>query len=418
MPKLKLTESSVAKLRAPDPSGKQTLHWDHGHKDALAGFAVLCSGTTTSRTYVVQRMLPNGRNRRVTVGAVSELSLEKARALAADMLHALRHGNDPKAKIDNPTLRETLEKYLTARRDLRPASVTLYRFVVEKNLTAWLDRPLREITGDMVEKRHRAIAASINDKKGNDRISGAVSANAAMRCFRTLHNFAAERTPDLPPNPVRILRKQWFKERTGKNMVPEEKMADFHRAVCALEHPVQRDYILMMLFTGMRRTECASLRWADIDFAKRTFRAQADTTKSDEELCLPMSDIVFRLLMDRQREGRDAGGYVFPGRIAGQHINGIAPPLKIVAKASGVLVTAHDLRRTFINIAEDADIPWNALKNLVNHAVGGDVTKKHYLQRRIEKLREPTQRVADKIKLLCGIVDVVGDNIAKLSRAS
>jgi Arm DNA-binding domain len=100
--KLHLTERTITKLPAPDPSGRQTLYWDSDHKNALAGFAVLCSGATHSKTYIVQRTLPGGRNRRVTVGAVNGLSLEKARELAADILHQLRHGHDPKKKIDNP----------------------------------------------------------------------------------------------------------------------------------------------------------------------------------------------------------------------------------------------------------------------------------------------------------------------------
>jgi hypothetical protein len=149
-------------IACPDPSGKQTLHWD----SELKGFGVLCSGTTTSRTYIVQRTLPDGRNRRVTIGSVAELDLDKATSLPADVLHDLRHGRDPKKKIDNPTLRSTLDAYLIARapgtvRALRPASVTLYRQVVEKTLTSWLDRPLREITGDEIEDRHREIAAAI-----------------------------------------------------------------------------------------------------------------------------------------------------------------------------------------------------------------------------------------------------------------
>src|SRR3954447_14771379 len=105
MPKLKLTERAIHKLPAPDPSGKQTLHWDA----ELKGFAVLCSGTTSAKTYIVQRTLPDGRNRRLTVGPVNTLTLDKASSLAADMLHQLRHGHDPKHKSDNPTLRSTLE---------------------------------------------------------------------------------------------------------------------------------------------------------------------------------------------------------------------------------------------------------------------------------------------------------------------
>ena len=42
MPQLKLTEKAIAKLKAPDPSGKQVLYWDTD----LRGFGVRVSGTT------------------------------------------------------------------------------------------------------------------------------------------------------------------------------------------------------------------------------------------------------------------------------------------------------------------------------------------------------------------------------------
>jgi integrase len=410
MPKTKLTEREINKLPAPHPTGKQTLYWDHGHKDALAGFAVLCSGITHARTYIVQRTLPDGRHRRLTVGAVNELSLEKARDKAADMLHELRHGVDRKKKIENPTLRETLETYLTARRDLRPASVALYRQMVEKTLTSWLDKPLREIDADQVEDRHRAIAAAISKGGVSD---GIVTANVAMRTFRTLYNFAADRTADLPPNPVRRLRRQWFKEPKRERMVPEEKMAAFYAAVCKLPHAVQRDYLLMLMFTGMRRTECASLRWDDIDLSKRIISVQAKNTKTSKKLDLPMSDFVHDLLVARRALGNS--GYLFPGKCEGRFIIGTTAPLKTVAEATGVQVSAHDLRRGFITIAESTDISVMALKALVNHTLGSGITE-GYVQMKVERLREPVQRVANRIKELCGIVDVEGDNVKKLSR--
>jgi integrase len=405
MSTVKLTESAIKKLPAPDPSGKQILHWD----TELRGFAVLCSGTTTSKTFIVQRTLPDGRNRRVTVGAVNELSLAKAEKLAADMLHNLRHGRDPKKKIENPTLRTTLEAYLTARRDLRPASVAIYR-QVERTLTSWLDKPLREIDGDKIEERHRAIAASIS--KGS-RYTGEVTANGAMKVFRTLFNFAAERTPDLPPNPVRRLHRQWFAEPKRERIVPEERMAAFYAAICDLPHPIQRDYLLMLMFTGMRRTECASLRWDDIDLAKSIIRVQAANTKTGKKLDLPMSDFVHDLLVARRSHGNS--GFVFPGKSEGRHIVGTTAPLQAVAQVTGVLISAHDLRRGFITIAESTDISVMALKALVNHTLGNGITE-GYVQMRVERLREPVQRVANRIKELCGIVDVAGDNVAKLAR--
>jgi hypothetical protein len=128
MPITKLTVKAVDKLIAPDPTGKQVAHWDA----ELKGFGVLCSGVSNSKTYVAQRVLPDGRTRRVTVGAVSEIPLDKARQRAADALDDLRRGVDPKRKVENPTLRQVMADYLTARKDLRPTSVRIYRTCVDR----------------------------------------------------------------------------------------------------------------------------------------------------------------------------------------------------------------------------------------------------------------------------------------------
>ena len=76
MPQVRLTERAIGKMRAPTVSGKQELFWD----DQLRGFAVLCSGVSNSKTYVVQRSLPgSGKSRRLTIGAVNEITLVEAR---------------------------------------------------------------------------------------------------------------------------------------------------------------------------------------------------------------------------------------------------------------------------------------------------------------------------------------------------
>ena len=159
MPRLKLTAKAIAKMPAPDPSGKQVLHWDA----EITGLAVLCSGVSTSKTYVVQRALKDGRTRRLTIGAVNTVSLDDARDQAAVAINNLRQGIDPKRKVYDPTLQEALDGYLAARKDLRPASVRVYR-QIERTLEPWLDRKLRAIDGDMVEERHRSLAAATTRK--------------------------------------------------------------------------------------------------------------------------------------------------------------------------------------------------------------------------------------------------------------
>ena len=79
----------------------------------------------------------------------------------------------------------------------------------------------------------------------------------------------------------------------------------------------------------------------------------------------------------------------------------------------GIVVSCHDLRRSFITVAESTDISPLALKALVNHAVGGDVTS-NYVRLTVERLREPAQRVADRLKQLCGIAEPAGENVARI----
>jgi hypothetical protein len=68
------------------------------------------------------------------------------------------------------------------------------------------------------------------------------------------------------------------------------------------------------------------------------------------------------------------------------------------------------LRRTYVTTAESADISPLAMKALVNHSLGNDVTS-GYVQMTTERLREPAQRVADRLCQLCGIGEPVGENV-------
>jgi hypothetical protein len=85
-------------------------------------------------------------------------------------------------------------------------------------------------------------------------------------------------------------------------------------------------------------------------------------------------------------------------------------PLRTVAKACGVTVAAHDLRRTFVTVAESVDISPMALRALVNHGLGS-ATHEGYVIMNPERLREPTQRIADRLKTLCNIMPPAGANV-------
>jgi Arm DNA-binding domain len=244
MPQLKLTKPQVKKIKAPDPSGKQVVVWDTD----LKGFGVLVSGTTAAKSYIVQRRMPDGRSRRLTVGAVGEFAkVEIAREKAGSLLAGLREGRDPKserraAAARDRTLRHWLDAYLASKetkKALRPRSIEEYRRA-EKRLDAWMEQSLRLITPDMVEEMHAKIG----------RETGPASANGAMRTLRAVWNFALDRDLSLPANPVRRLTGGWFELKSRLGRVGSDDLSRFYAAIDSLPNQTAADYLKLLLFTG------------------------------------------------------------------------------------------------------------------------------------------------------------------------
>jgi integrase len=419
MPTLKrMTKREVDRLPAPDPSGKQVLWFD----PELKGFGVLVSGVSNQKSYIVQRKLPDGKTRRVTVGSVAEVDLDTARREAAELLHEIRRGRDPKARAAAPaTLRRALDDYLAANKNLKPKTRRGYRDAVERWLADWLDRPLSEVTRAAAEKRHAEIQAEVEERRrerarraGRDLVkpehwgglSGASTANGVMRALRAIWNHASD-----GPNPVR-LRRSWFNEPRRERTVSAEDLPRFYRALENCENTIARDAIKLMLFTGLRRGEALALRWAEIDLAVRVIRLPAGRTKAGRRLDLPLSSHVHALLIGRRAAGED-GPFVFPADSRSGHLEEPRAALGPVAEATGIEISAHDLRRVYVTVAESTDISYLALKALVNHSAGNDVTA-GYARLSLERLRGPAQKVGDKIAELCEIAVPEGENVTRI----
>jgi integrase len=80
--------------------------------------------------------------------------------------------------------------------------------------------------------------------------------------------------------------------------------------------------------------------------------------------------------------------YVFPGSGGIGHITEQRKQMAKVIQESGVPFTIHDLRRTFITIAESQDISAYSLRRLLNHKMNNDVTV-GYIIKDVERLRDP-----------------------------
>jgi integrase len=238
----------------------------------------------------------------------------------------MREGTDPKPHLGgaSPTVREVLDEYLKNRASLAERSRESYRGLVERYLPDWLDRELKSITPDMVEARHREIKEGVEARGLH---SGNATANGVMVALRTLWNYRADRDEAMPASPTRRLKRNWF------SVPRRDQLPAFYAAVRGLEHPVARDYPLLLLSTGMRRREAAALTWDDVDMAAKVIKVPAAKTKAKRKLDLPMSDFVYGVFMERQRLGRER--YVFPATGAAGFIQEPKFPLRRIVSLIG-----------------------------------------------------------------------------------
>jgi integrase len=183
--------------------------------------------------------------------------------------------------------------------------------------------------------------------------------------------------------------------------VRAEDLPRFYAAASMLPSGVQRDLVLFGLFTGMRVNEAAGLQWAEVDLAGRMIRLPARRMKAHKAFELPMSSYVHDLLVARRALGND-GPFVFPGDGRTGHCQSFTFALRQIGAATGIEVSPHDLRRSFATVAEATEISPLALKLLVAHSAGGDVTTGYTIMSPA-RLREAAEKVCGRLMELCGV---------------
>jgi len=388
----KLTKSFVDKVSF-EQSG-QIFYRD----SELLGFGLRVG--KSAKVYYAEAKL-HGKTVRKSIARHNVVSLDEARSQAKSYLAEISRGKNPhdeekarKAKL--VTLSEVLENYIEARGNLQRSTIQDYRHTFDAYLHDWLKKPAIEISKDMVELKFRKISQTSPSQ-----------ANKTMRNFRAVMNYAIMKYEDsngdsiFRHNPViRITQlRAWHRAVRRDTLIKHYDLAPWYQAVMNLSNDsiapnreVVKDFLLLVLFTGLRRNEAAKLTWNRVDLKDRTIVIK--DTKNHTDHILPLTDFLHDLLTKRKAEAKTK--YVFPNETNTGYMTDPKKQIANVIKESGVNFSTHDLRRTFITIAESLDISAYALKRLLNHKMTNDVTA-GYIISDVERLRVPMQKITDYI---------------------
>ncbi len=381
---MKITNTSVSRISPPEKG--YSLHWD----DDLPGFGVRVTAAG-ARSYIVESRV-SGKTRRATIGKHGIFTSDQARKIAKSTLGDMAKGIDPTAqkrrqRAESITLAAVTEDYLGKRKTrqgkaLKDRTKADIRYHLKHSFPDWRKKPVASITGDMVEARYSKLCKR-----------SVAQANQAMRNLRAIIAYAAgtrgpDGTPIITYNPVHVLseKKQWRGVEPRKTKVEQKEIGKWWSAVQAMRaNPAQTtssksaiDLIALLVLTGMRLGEARAILWEHVNLPDKSVRLT--DTKNRTDVILPLSDVAVEVLKARPKVSE----FVFPARSGKGYLKDGRGQLEILSEQTGVTVTHHDLRRTFIQVGlkmlpEKERIEIWKIKLLSNHKIPkNDVTLASY----------------------------------------
>ena len=380
-----------------EPVGTPYVIWD----DRLTGFGLRVS-PGGAKSFFVQYRTGEGRrsdrNRKVTLGRYPGLSPSAARKQAQALLGRARDGRDPSRERavarGLPRVGEAVEAWLGTR-NVADASLQLYRQSAEVWCRGWLGRRLDEVTREDVARRFTEVTER----------HGRVKANLGVFVLGGAYRRSVVDHPGLR-NPVERWkhaggRAHRLKRRRIEH--PAVLLPAWERGICkGVRRPEVQDFFRFGLYTGMRRGEVLALRWDRVALEEGRFRV--DETKGDECLELPVTRQL-AVLLERRWEATPSGArWVFASPASPeQPLSRPDSYYRAIVRHGGKPFWYHALRNCFVTVAaHELKLPGSLVKRLVNHRAGGDVTQGYATQWTLEQLREPAQRIADRIDALIG----------------
>ena len=373
----------------PLPEKGRKLHQDNEVK----GLYVRVTPTGT-KSFVTYKWIER-KKVWTTHGQYPSMTIKQARSRARTVLNVISEGINPnKLNSDSLakheiTLQKVFDDYCLSKHNIKTSTMKNYVSIFDNYLNDWKKKPLGEISRDMIEQRHRDIGYGISKFKGKE---SPTRANTTMRLVRALFNYAIGQYEDSKGEPlfvhnpvVRLTsRKVWFKEKIRQDTVRNYDLKKWYDGVMKLplqddnvyidtSAEVVRDFLIFVMFSGLRRNEVLEMKWSDIDFRNHSFTLE--DTKNNESHSLPLN---FKLdeVLERRKNDSD-NPYIFQGKKPNGYLH---PPKRQLARARklvGFHFTNHDLRRTFgLNLIKQGMSIYKVSKLLGHRSV--KTTEQHY----------------------------------------
>lgn len=434
MAREKLTAGRIRNFTCP-PDALQVFLWD----SKTPGLGI--RATQGAKSYVYQGRF-NGKVIRLTIGDVRAWPIESewqedhegrrveirrgAREEAKHLQGLIDRGIDPRLEKAERMEAHEARRQEIRRNDLKVSEVWKEYLAAHPNWSPRhrLDHERLAHPGGEPKKRGKgktrpgALAALMPLKLIDitpERVKAWLRDEAAKRPTQARLAFGALRAfltwcgdmPELAPmtnadSCNRRIAKQYLPEKKAKiDCLLAEQLKAWFTAVRAIPNPTISAYLQILLLTGARREEIASMVWDDVDFRWQSLTIK---DKVEGERIIPLTPYVKALLLELKRQNEtppnvrrlDAKGasewkpspWVFTSKTADS--GRLQEPRKQHNRALSVAgigaLTLHGLRRSFGTLSEWVECPAGVVAQIQGHKPSA-TAEKHYRRRPLDLLR-------------------------------
>ena len=385
----KITKRAVDAIR---PGGSDQFLWD----TKIKGFGLKVT-PADKRVYILQYRTggPGAPTKRVTIGQHGALTPEKARTRARVLAGTIANGGDPAsekaAQKAAATLADLCARFVAGHVATKTKARTQieYRRLLDAYVLPALGRlRVREVTRKHVTDLHHSLRQK------------PYAANRLLAVLSKMFNLA-EKWGERPDgtNPCRHVER--FQERKRERFLSEVELARLGDALAdaeqdASESPFVVAAIRLLVFTGARRNEILTLKWADVDLERACLRLPDSKTG---QKTLHLNAPALQLLTELPRLADCP--YVIMSALPGAHLVNLEKPWRRLRSRAGLAdVRLHDLRHSFASVAAGAGLGLPIIGALLGHMQAA--TTARYAHLAADPLKQANDligvRIADAMK--------------------
>ena len=381
---INFTEKAIAALPIPAKEQGQAIYYDSGSTDGLM-LIVTYGGTKTYYHY----MFFNKRPVRTKIGRSSQIKLAVARARAHTMAENATKGIDPGEKrrenLHDITFKQFYETIYRPEYSIvykKPRSVVNDDSIFTHHLKDFHNRMMLGIKPVEIAKLHN------NTKQTHS----PYTANRVLSLIKHIYVIAAKHGyMNGHANPAADITK--FKEQTRDRFLQSDELQRLFAALETEQNEVFKNYILISLYSGQRRSSILSLRWSQVDLVNGFI--YLPDTKNGEPMQVPMTNQL-RELFEKINHNKNSDWVLPSVRSKSGHLEDPKRPWHELLRRAGIKnLRLHDLRRTMGS--------YQAISGASLHIIGKSLGHKSasatqvYARLTADPVRNAMQKATDKM---------------------